>query len=191
MTDPARPPVDPDDPLAQLSEEQLRRVEEFVEEEEGAFNRYKGWLAAFLTAVAVATSAFHLYAAYGIVPAPTLRGIHVGLVLFLTFLLIPVARRFRHRVMWFDVLLALVSLAVIGYMLAGGDDFTDRNTTPETWDMVFGVALILLVIEATRRTSGWIMPIVIGFFLVYAFVGCRIPGPTAATTSRGSWATCT
>jgi TRAP transporter 4TM/12TM fusion protein len=177
MTDPARPPGDPADTLEALSDEQLRRVEEFVEEEEGAFNRYKGALAVFLTAVCVATSAFHLYAAYGIVRTDLLRGIHVGLVLFLTFMMIPVAKRFRHRVMWFDVLFALLSVAVIVYMIAGGDDFTDRNTSPGTWDIVFGVALMLLVVEATRRTSGWIMPIVIGSFVLYAFVGPWLPHP--------------
>jgi TRAP-type uncharacterized transport system fused permease subunit len=51
----------------ELSEEQLQKVEEFIEEEEGRFNRYGGWLAKLLTAVAVASSAFHLYAAKEIV----------------------------------------------------------------------------------------------------------------------------
>ena len=50
-------------PAGELSQEQLRKVEEFIEEEEGSFNRYKGWLAPFLVAVAVASSVFHLYAA--------------------------------------------------------------------------------------------------------------------------------
>ena len=177
MTDPARPPAEPGATEVLLSDEQLRRVEEFVEEEEGAFHRYKGWLAVFLTAVCVGTSAFHLYAAYGIVRTDLLRGVHVGLILFLTFMMIPMAKRFRHRVNGFDVVLALLSLAVIAYMIAGGDDFTDRNTSPNTWDMVFGVALVFLVIEATRRTSGWIMPIVIGSFIVYAFVGPWLPHP--------------
>ena len=51
---------------AELSQEQLEKVEEFIEEEEGSFNRYRGWLATFLAAVAVLSSAFHLYAAYSI-----------------------------------------------------------------------------------------------------------------------------
>ena len=115
MNQPAAPEDDllPDDGLKDLSEEQRHKVEEFIEEEEGSFNRYKGWMAAFLTAVAVGTSAFHLYAAYGIVRTDLLRGVHVGLVLFLSFLMFPVARRFRHRLMWFDVILALLSVAVI------------------------------------------------------------------------------
>lgn len=173
-------PAAPEDDLLiddGLTEDLRHKVEEFIEEEEGSFNRYKGWLAAFLTAVAVGTSAFHLYAAYGIVRTDLLRAIHVGLVLFLSFMMFPVARRFRHRLMWFDVALAILSIAVIGWMIQGGDDFTDRNTSPETWDMVFGVALMLLVIEATRRTSGWIMPIVISFFIAYAFAGPWLPEP--------------
>jgi len=161
---------------AALSEDQQHRLEEFLEEEEGAFNRYRGWLARFVTAVAVATSAFHLYAAYGIVRTDFLREVHVGIVLFLCFLLFPAARRFRHRLMWFDVALAVLALAVVGWMLWNGDDFTDRNISPTNWDLFFGVALIALVIEAVRRSTGWVMPIVIGLFLVYAFVGPWLPG---------------
>ena len=37
--------------------------------------------------------------------------------------------------------------------------------------MVFGVALIVLVLEAMRRTTGWIMPVITCCFLLYAFFG--------------------
>ena len=47
-------------------------------------------------------SLFHLYTAYAIVRPEHLRATHVAFVLFLTFLIFPVARRFRHRVMWWD-----------------------------------------------------------------------------------------
>src|SRR3954469_11361922 len=129
---------------AELSQEQLKKVEEFIEEEEGSFNRYKGWLAAFLVAVAVASSAFHLYAAKEIVRTDLLREIHVGIVLFLSYMMFPIAKRFRHRLMWWDVILAILAVVVIAYMAAGGDDFVDRNTNPNTWDQVFGIALIFL-----------------------------------------------
>ncbi|MGZ5080651.1 MAG: TRAP transporter permease, partial [Usitatibacter sp.] len=162
---------------APLSDEQIRKVEEFIEEEEGSFNRYRGWLVPFLTAIAVASSAFHLYAAKEIVQTDLLREIHVGIVLFLSFMMFPIAKRFRHRLMWWDVVFALVSVAAIVWMIYNGDDFTDRNTNPTTWDEIFGIALIALVIEATRRTTGWVMPIVIGGFLIYAFVGPWLPAP--------------
>ena len=168
---------DPQNTADELSQEQLRKVEEYLEVEEGSLNRYRGWLAIFLTTVAVLTSAFHLYAAYGIVRTDFLREIHVGLVLFLSFMLFPVAKRFRHRLMWWDVILALLGVAVIVWAIWNGDDFTDRNTMPTMWDKVFGIALVALVIEATRRTSGWVMPIIIAGFITYAFVGPYLPSP--------------
>jgi TRAP transporter 4TM/12TM fusion protein len=162
---------------AELSEEQLKKVEQFIEEEEGSFNRYRGWLAIFLTAAAVASSAFHLYAAYAIVRTDWLREIHVGIVLFLSYMLFPIAKRYRHRLMWWDLLFAVLAVVIIVYMVWSGDDFADRTTNPTRLDMFFGIALMALVIEATRRTSGWIMPIIIGGFIVYAFVGPWLPSP--------------
>ena len=161
----------------ELSEEQLKKVEEFIEEEEGRFNRYGGWLAALLTAVAVASSAFHLYAAYSIVRTDWLREIHVGIVLFLSYMLFPIAKRYRHRLMWWDVICAALAVIVIVYMVWSGDDFMDRTTNPTKLDMFFGIALMALVIEAVRRTTGWVMPIIIGGFLIYAFVGPWLPAP--------------
>ncbi|MFA5913945.1 MAG: C4-dicarboxylate ABC transporter permease, partial [Burkholderiales bacterium] len=141
-----------------ISDEALKKAEEFIEEEEGAANKLSGWLAAFVTFTAVAMSAFHLYTAYGLLATQTLRPVHVAWVLSLSFLVFPVAQRFRHRIMWWDWILALLSVAVAVYLIQGGDDFTDRNTSPENWDIFFGIALILMVMEVMRRTNGWIMP---------------------------------
>jgi TRAP-type uncharacterized transport system fused permease subunit len=143
---------------AAVSEEALLRAEQYVEEEEGAANKLKGVLGGFVRLVAFVMAAFHLWSAYAIVPTQVLRPVHVAFVLFLCFLVFPVAPRFRHRVMWWDWLAALLAVAVVVYSIIGGDDFTDRNTSPLPWDIAFGVALIVLVLEAMRRTSGWIMP---------------------------------
>jgi TRAP transporter 4TM/12TM fusion protein len=160
-----------------VSAEALEKAEKFIEEEEGASHKVKGWLAVFLTAIAVLSTVFHLYAAYSIVPTQHLRAIHVGIVLFLSFLAFPIAVRYRHRIMWWDVLLALLSIGIVAYMLMGGDDFSDRAVTPNLWDRVFGVALIVLVLEAARRTSGWIMPLVCVSFIAYAMLGPWLPDP--------------
>ena len=160
-----------------VSEEALKKAEAYIEEEEGAANKMTGWIAGFLTFTAVIMSLFHLYSAYAIVPTQTLRPLHVGFVLFLSFLIFPVARRFRHRIMWWDWVAALLSVAVIAYALMGGDDFSDRNTMPDPLDIVFGTLLILLVMEAMRRTAGWIMPVVTTCFLLYALFGAYLPQP--------------
>ena len=166
-----------DRPDHHVSDEALLKAEEFIEAEEGAANKLKGWLKVFIVAVAVVMSAFHLYTAYAIVPTQTLRPVHVGFVLFLCFLMFPVAARFRHRIMWWDWLAAAASIAVVAYLLMGGDDITDRNTSPNPLDIVFGLALIGLVLEAMRRTNGWIMPIITSAFIAYALLGPYLPAP--------------
>jgi len=75
-------------------------LEHFIEEEEGALNRVGGWVGRFITAVAVAVSLFHLYAAFDIVPAHILRPVHVACVLFLVFLLFPMTPSMRDRIRW-------------------------------------------------------------------------------------------
>ncbi len=164
-------------PTVVVSEEALHKAEEFIEAEEGAANKLKGWLAVFVTLVAFGMSVFHLYTAYAIVPTQTLRPVHVGFVLFICFLVFPVSSRFRHRIMWWDWLAAALSIAIVAYLIMGGDDFTDRNTSPEPWDIVFGIALMLLVMEAMRRTNGWIMPIITSCFILYALLGPYLPAP--------------
>ena len=160
-----------------ISDEQLKKAAEFIEEEEGASNRLSGKMGLFVTVVAVIMSLFHLYAAYDIVPTQTLRPVHVGFMLFLSFLLFPVAARFRDRARWWDWAAALASVGIIAYLLLGGDDFTDRATTPNQWDQILGVALMLLVLEATRRSTGWVMPLVVTAFIAYAMLGPHLPAP--------------
>ena len=75
-------------------------------------------------------SLFHLYAAVDIVPAQVLRPVHVGFMLLLVFLLFPIAKGYRNRLMWWDIVCALLGVATIAYLLAGGDDIWDRNTLP-------------------------------------------------------------
>jgi TRAP transporter 4TM/12TM fusion protein len=164
-------------PAAEVSEEALRRAEEMIEREEGVHNRFTGWRAAMVASIAVVMSLFHLYTAYAIVRPEHLRATHVAFVLLLTFLVFPVARRFRHRIMPWDWLLAAAGVSTAVYLIAGGDFFFDRSIIPETWDIVFGVGLMLLILEAMRRTTGWVMPVVTVCFLLYALYGNYLPPP--------------
>ena len=160
-----------------ISEEALREAEKYIEEEEGPSRRLTGKMDLFITVVAVVMSLIHLYAAVGIIMTQVLRGIHVMFVLFLTFLVFPSLKRFKNRIIWYDFALALLGIAVIVYMLIDFDTFIYRSVIPNFWDKFFGVILILLVLEATRRTTGWIMPAIVIVFLTYAFVGPELPSP--------------
>jgi TRAP transporter 4TM/12TM fusion protein len=160
-----------------ITEEALKEAEKYIEEEEGPSRRLTGRMDIFITVVAVVMSIIHLYAAIGIIMTQVLRGIHVMFVLFLTFLVFPSLKRFKDRIVWYDILLALLAIAPIAYMLVDFNEFIYRAVIPDFWDKLLGVILILLILEATRRTTGLIMPAIVLAFLVYAFIGPELPKP--------------
>ena len=160
-----------------VPDEALKRAEEFIEAEEGATHRFGGLLGAALAALAVAMSMFHLYAAYSIVSPNVLRPVHVGFALVLSFLMFPMLSRYRHQLKWWDIALAVLSLAVVGWILWWGESLFERAITPSVLDQAFGVLLMVLVLEAARRSSGWIMPFVVVLFIAYALVGPMLPAP--------------
>jgi len=160
-----------------IDNETQAQLDAFIKQEEGDSNDYKGMLAKFITLVAVGMSLFHLYAAYSIVPTQELRVIHVALVLFLVFLSFPIAASFKNRLMWWDVLIAIGSVAIAYYILNAGDALFDRNTFPNHMDVFVGICLILMILEAVRRTNGMILVGVTVLFLLYALFGNYLPAP--------------
>jgi TRAP transporter 4TM/12TM fusion protein len=169
-----------------ITEEQLKAAEKYIEEDEGATNRLGGWKAETITWLAIAVTLFHLYAAAAgawpfewapVVPTYLLRPLHVGMVLFLAFLLFPMLPSLRNRLTILDVVLALMSVAVIGYIVFQGDEFGDRAIAPERVDLIVGVVFIALLLEATRRTTGLIMPAISLMFIAYALYGPSLPAP--------------
>src|SRR5713101_968487 len=171
---------------AVVSREQLRKAESYIEAEEGVVNRLSGLAGRLVTSVAVAMSLFHLYAAiagawpftdFPIIATQPLRYAHVAFVLMLSFLLFPMATRFRNRIRWWDVVAGIAGAAILVYAIEGGEEFTDRATMPTQLDVVLGVVFIVLLLEATRRTTGWIVPVVAMSFMAYAYFGPYLPPP--------------
>ena len=100
------------DPSADtLDAETRQRVDRLIQEEEGNANQYPGVGGVLLTLCAVLMSAFHLYAAYAIVPAQVLRTTHVAMVLVFIFLSFPIAERFKNRLMPWDMVFAMLAMA--------------------------------------------------------------------------------
>ena len=169
--------MDENKPTEEISEERLKEAQKFIEEEEGAAHRLTGWKLQFVTYFAVFMTCYHLYAAVGTITTQVLRGVHVAMVLFLCFLVFPPVKKRAGSIAWYDVLLSILGACTIIYMLVDFEEFIYRAVTPDTWDLVFGIILIVLILEATRRTSGWIMPFVVFLFLVYAYIGPELPPP--------------
>ncbi|MCX5907660.1 MAG: TRAP transporter permease [Deltaproteobacteria bacterium] len=160
-----------------ITEERLKKAAAYIEEEEGPSRRLIGKMGTFITVVAIIMSLVHLYAAVGIIMTQILRGIHVLFALFLIFLVFPSLKRFRNRILWYDYILSALSIATIVYTFLDFEEFIYRSVTPTPWDLFFGSLLILLVLEATRRTTNWILPLIVSSFILYAFIGPWLPSP--------------
>lgn len=81
-----------------------------------------------------------------------------------------------------DWSLAALTLAVCLYPVApvrigsgGYDAFLDRQGLLDPTDVAMGAALLVLILEACRRTTGWALPIVCGLFLAYGYYGGLLP----------------
>ena len=68
-------------------------------------------------------------------------------------------------------MLALLAAAALGWPLAQGEPFLYRAATPTAIDLAAGAVAIALVLEATRRTVGWVLPVTALAFLAYAIAG--------------------
>jgi TRAP transporter 4TM/12TM fusion protein len=154
-----------------------KKLDALIEEEEGTQSRFKGPLAVLITLALVAMSLVHLYAAYGIVPASTLRPLHVAMVIALVFLIFPISKRFRERLMWWDLLAAGFSLFAMYYLWSGGEDLLERNTAPSSTDLIVGLGVIVTILEALRRTNGWVLLSITVLFILYALLGEYLPQP--------------
>ncbi|HEY8369435.1 MAG TPA: TRAP transporter fused permease subunit [Thermodesulfobacteriota bacterium] len=160
-----------------MSEPRLNeaQVQEILEKYEGGARKLHGWQRGLVGLLAVAVSLWGLWSAAGVVPAQIMRMVHVGLVLALVFLLYPARRAARPTLL--DFAFALIGAAAMSRVVVDFDGFVERASFMDPADVVFGVATILLVLEAARRTTGWMLPALAVLALAYAFYGTWLPAP--------------
>lgn len=128
-------------------------------------------------AFAVLVSLYHMYIAYfGAPPALLHRSLHVGAILMLCFAMYPAHKKAsRQRIAPYDLVLIVASASTFGYIWLNYRDILDRIVSPNTTDVVFGALLVVLVIEASRRVTGWALPILSLVFLAFALFGQHGP----------------
>ena len=109
------------------------------------------------------------------------RPVHLLFVLLLVYLWYPLQTKripavFRRGL---DMLALAGVVALAVYLWISVPRFMERidNVSPVYLsDVVFGILMIVLLIEAVRRTVGWILVYVIAGFLLYGAFGYLIPG---------------
>jgi TRAP transporter 4TM/12TM fusion protein len=137
----------------------------------------------------IALSLFHFYTAgFGLLRETTHRGVHLAFVIGLIFLVFAASSRSASSapvrssgwapggVPLFDVLLACASAVSVLYIPWIFDDLAFRVGNPGFWDVFFGSVLFVTLLEATRRSMGWPLPVIALCFTAYALAGPYFPG---------------
>jgi TRAP transporter 4TM/12TM fusion protein len=109
-------------------------------------------------------------------------GVFLGLVLGAVFLSVaPSIHADQHRVPWYDLLFSFLGLTVGLYPALYFTEIMLTMGEPDALRLALGAAAILLILEALRRTVGWILVGVGVFFLLYARFADLFPGGFAGT----------
>ncbi|MEM3480838.1 MAG: TRAP transporter fused permease subunit [Candidatus Korarchaeum sp.] len=106
------------------------------------------------------------------------RMIFLALTLLFMLLLYPPSRALARSRVALTIDIVLASLAVISIAYAVSDEYyVYRSTIPNLYDIIFGAIILIVLIEATRRSFGKAFTIIVLFFLAYMYFGYYIPGP--------------
>ncbi|MAD44832.1 MAG: transporter [Oceanospirillaceae bacterium] len=147
------------------------------------------YLLLLATLLAVSLSVFQIWQGISAqLSAPVFRPVHLGWVLVLVFLVNPLVKEEHAGPKLYplarlaDLVLMLISgwaaarIAVFDY-----DDISFLLDGLQLPDLIAGTLLVVLLLEATRRTVGMTMVIVAGLFIVYAVFGDALPDSVAST----------
>ncbi len=163
-------------PIGKFMEKQKDTlIEEALAGKHRDLKGYWYYIAAF---IAVGTALYHIYTAYWGAPFALLfRNIHWMLIASLIFMYFPAIKNSpRHRPTVLDIVLVLASIVIGMYVILNFDAIAGRAGAPVTTDIVLGALLVLVVLEAGRRTVGWPIVIIAVLFLIYAYFGQAMPG---------------
>ena len=130
-----------------------------------------------IRALLIATSAFALYANATTTIAPEYnRMVHWGLtgaIALLAFGRPAAPTRTRMRV---DAVLAALLGASTVFLILDYPDYLQRTGLVTTAELVFGLVMVALVLEATRRVVGWFLVLMVVAALAYALLGQHLTG---------------
>ncbi len=107
-----------------------------------------------------------------------IRAIFLGFTLLYSLSFFGPGKRARGKVgLAADLLAAALGICVAGYIALDFENVFNRAGAVTDLDLVVASAAIVVILEATRRTAGWALPILSVVFLLYPLVyGPYMPG---------------
>ncbi len=172
------------------AEDLLVMVEAGAREPRSRFFRY------LIVALCLSWSLFQLYIAYQPLDSFVARAWHLAFALILTYLVYPAykqhsppmwvdwaskilprfgKRSIRKHIPVYDIVLAVMATSGALYIWWDYSGIIMRQGMPSQTDIVMGMILILLLLEAARRALGPALSLLALLFLVYVFLGPYMP----------------
>ncbi len=134
------------------------------------------FLDAIYLALAAAFVLFQLYTAlFGVLPGMEQRGVHLIFILVLLYFGNAIQKGQTVVSRTISIILLLMSIVSVMYVILIYNSYQMRSGITIASDIVFGIMLILVLLDATRRTMGWSLAIVVCVFIAYAFLGNYMP----------------
>jgi len=126
--------------------------------------------------VAVFTSIFSIYAnGFSFLPPIIIRGIYWGLILTLVFLY-AWKKKNRDKSGVFEFTCIGITVINTIFLILRWERFAMGIYESTAFEIIIAVSTVVLTLEATRRTLGWVLPSLTMFFLLYALFGSHVPG---------------
>jgi len=127
---------------------------------------------------AIAMGLFHIYTAiFGILTPMLQRMAHLSFALVIAFLASSEKdEKKKVFLQILDILLSLLAISVMVYVATNYMALVYRQGNPVPADFLFGVSTVALILEGSRRSLGWSLPIIALVFILYAYVGPYLPG---------------
>jgi len=139
-----------------------------------------------ITITAIGMCIFHMYTSqFGLFSAIVQRSIHLLFACILIFLTASIVTdkgkaslsTGKNVLGWsVDITMILLSAVTLIYLVIEYKNLVLRGGEATDLDLIFGTILIVIVLDITRRTIGWALPIITLIAIAYSFWGHYIPG---------------
>ena len=158
-------------------EQDKEKLEEIVRRDEKQGRELKGFWYYLVSSVFAGMVLFYLYnSGYRSVAVQYHRGIYVLLTYVLVFLCYPAWKRApMNRPSVFDIILALLSIGIVGYWIMEFENLNYRMGAETRLDFYVSAAAIVISLEVCRRVLGWALAFVGLAFIAYCYFGRYMP----------------
>ncbi len=162
-----------------------QKLEEILAEETGEIRVLTGWQKYIVPTIAFFWSLFQLsISSWLLLDSIIVRSIHMAFAMAILYFSIPFFKKPKKhfKFLWsrdnipvIDFVLAIVGAISSMYIFLNWEGISARAGMPNTMDIVFGVIMMLCLLEGARRAIGPALTIIAVIFTLYAFFAEYMP----------------